>query len=580
MTGDDGGKTGSASLSVVANPVDHIAIAPASAEITAGGSQSYTAQSFDADGNPLGDVTASTTFSISPDGSCTGNDCTATVAGTHVVTGTNGSKTATASLQVDPGALDHLALAPASATIAAGGSQGYSAQGLDQYGNPLGDVTDSTTFTIAPDGSCSGNVCTATSAGAHTVTGTDGGKTGTASLTVTAGALDHLALAPASASIPAGGSQAYTAQGFDQYGNSVGRPDRLDHLHDRPRRLLHREQLHRDRNRRSHGHRNQLGQERDRLAPGDERDARPPRAQPGELDDHSGRLADFHRPGLRRRRQPARRRHRFDDVRDRAQRLLHRKHLHRHERRRAHRHRHLPRRHGHRDTAGQPGQPRPHRARSLSAKTEPGAAQSYTATGFDAFNNQIGDVTAGTSFTIAPDGSCSGSACTATAGGLHTVTGTNGGKTATAALSVDFIGNTGFETNLTAGTPGASAPGSRSARVAGGHSGGWAAQVHEHEHDEPDLWHQRLAELDPDDDRRHLHRHRLGAGRSRGRAAQAALPRVLERRHAPDDDHLRGHAHHELAARDRDRDGHVTGLDARLQRLSLERRRSAGPSHR
>ena len=121
VTGDDGGKTGSASLSVVANPLDHIAIAPVSAEITAGGSQSYTAQSFDADGNPLGDVTASTTFSIAPDGSCTGNVCTATVAGTHVVTGTRGSKTATASLQVDPGALDHLALAPASATIAAGG---------------------------------------------------------------------------------------------------------------------------------------------------------------------------------------------------------------------------------------------------------------------------------------------------------------------------------------------------------------------------------------------------------------------------------------------------------------------------
>src|SRR5437764_6856399 len=33
----------------------------------------------------------------------------------------------------------------------------------------------------------------------HTVTGNDGGKTGTASLSINAGPLDHLALAPASA---------------------------------------------------------------------------------------------------------------------------------------------------------------------------------------------------------------------------------------------------------------------------------------------------------------------------------------------------------------------------------------------
>ena len=81
-------------------------------------------------------------------------------------------------------ALDHLVLSPASATISAGGSQAYTAEGRDQYDNSLGDMTASTTFSIAPNGSCTGATCTASAAGAHTVTGTKSGKTGTASLQV------------------------------------------------------------------------------------------------------------------------------------------------------------------------------------------------------------------------------------------------------------------------------------------------------------------------------------------------------------------------------------------------------------
>jgi parallel beta-helix repeat protein len=164
--------------------LDHIVISPASATITAGGSQAYTAQGFDAANNSLGDVTATTTFTIAPNGSCTGNVCTASVAGAHTVTGDDAGKTDTASLSVTAAALDHLVLAPASATITAGGSQAYTAEGRDAFDNSLGDVTATTTFTIAPNGSCTGKSCTASVAGAHTVTGTKSGKTGTASLSV------------------------------------------------------------------------------------------------------------------------------------------------------------------------------------------------------------------------------------------------------------------------------------------------------------------------------------------------------------------------------------------------------------
>ena len=145
-----------------AGPLDHLAIAPASATITSGGSQAYTAEGRDQYNNSLGDVTAGTTFSIGPNGSCTLATCTATASGAHTVTGNDGGKTGTASLQVGGGGLDHIAISPSSATIVAGGSQAYTAQGFDAANNSLGDVTSSTTFSIAPNGSCSGSTCTAT----------------------------------------------------------------------------------------------------------------------------------------------------------------------------------------------------------------------------------------------------------------------------------------------------------------------------------------------------------------------------------------------------------------------------------
>src|SRR4029077_14599028 len=134
--------------------------------------------------------------------------CTATASGAHTVTGSAGGKTGTASLSVSPGAPDHLVLAPASATISAGGAQAYTAQGRDQYNNSLGDVTSSAAFSISPEGSCLAATCTASTAGIHTVTGSFLGATGPASLQVTA-VLDHIVVSPSSASITAGGPHAH-----------------------------------------------------------------------------------------------------------------------------------------------------------------------------------------------------------------------------------------------------------------------------------------------------------------------------------------------------------------------------------
>jgi parallel beta-helix repeat protein len=477
VTGTKGGKTGTASLQVNAALVDHIVISPSSATISAGGSRAYTAEGFDSSNNSLGDVTSNTTFSISPDGSCTAATCTATAAGTHTVTGNDSGKTSTASLSVTVGALDHLVLSPASATITAGGSQSYTAEGRDPYDNSLGDVTATTTFSIAPNGSCSGASCTASVAGAHTVTGTKGGKTGTASLQVNAALVDHIVISPSSATISAGGSRAYTAEGFDSSNNSLGdvtsntafsispdgsctaatctastaglhtvtgndsgktstasltvTPGAFDHLTLAPASATIA----------SGGSQVYTAQARDQYDNqlGDVTATTTFSIAPN--GSCSGASCTATVTGA----------HTVTGT-----------------------------------NAGKTGTASlqvgagslDHIVISPSSATiGAGGSQAYTAQGFDASNNSLGDVTAFTTFSIGPEGTCTGSICTANAGGPHTVTGNDGGKTNAASLTVSFVRNSGFETDLSGWNTSGSGANIALTRVSGGHTGSWAAKM-------------------------------------------------------------------------------------------------------
>jgi hypothetical protein len=245
-----GTATATATLNVQPGPAVSLTLDPDPGRITAGDNQPYHATGKDAHGNSF-DVTGSTTFTIAPDGTCANTTdpktCTATTAGPHTVTGTytppvginasdttggpanpgGGAITGTASLDVRPGRPVSLTLDPRQKTITAGDKQDYQATGQDAHGNPTGDLTRSTTFTISPDGTCAGRTCTATKAGPHAVTGEihlGHGVTarGTATLQVKPGLPTTLTLHPRQVTITAGHSQAYQDDGQDAYGNSLG----------------------------------------------------------------------------------------------------------------------------------------------------------------------------------------------------------------------------------------------------------------------------------------------------------------------------------------------------------------------
>jgi len=170
---------------------DHLAISPGYTQVTAGGTVNFTVSRVTADGTVIDDVTAGATVTL--DGTaCPNAVCLATTAGQHTVTATytgqvNGSTrswTGGGAISVLPGAPAQLSLTPAANPVAPGAADSFHAEAYDAEGNDLGDVTGSTTLSIAPDGSCQANACTAAVGGPHTVTATYGQATATATLTV------------------------------------------------------------------------------------------------------------------------------------------------------------------------------------------------------------------------------------------------------------------------------------------------------------------------------------------------------------------------------------------------------------
>ncbi len=219
-----------AALMVTPNVLAILTLSPATAVISAGVRITYTATATDVDGNSIGDVTASTAFSIAPasGGTFAGSAVTPTVAGGWTVTGTHTGTGVfdTAALAVTPDAPAILTLSPATAVISAGVRITYTATATDTFGNAIGNVTASTAFDIAPasGGTFVGNAVTPTVAGGWPVTGTHTG-TGvfdTAALTVTPNVPALLTLSPATAAISAGVRITYTATATDTFGNAIG----------------------------------------------------------------------------------------------------------------------------------------------------------------------------------------------------------------------------------------------------------------------------------------------------------------------------------------------------------------------
>lgn len=123
--------------------------------------------------------------------------------------------------------LTSITVAPSTASVPTGGTQQFIATGFDQSGKPL---SPQPTFTWSVIGGgtidqSTGVFIAGPTAGTSTVTATSGPISGSATATVTSGqpvlVLTTINVTPSTASVQAGGTQQFTATGFDQTGASI-----------------------------------------------------------------------------------------------------------------------------------------------------------------------------------------------------------------------------------------------------------------------------------------------------------------------------------------------------------------------
>jgi hypothetical protein len=126
---------------------------------------------------------------------------------------------------------ESIKISPEEVTIAAGGTQAYTAVAYDAYNNTLGDVTASAIFSLnvstggwfGPPLSGTSNVCTGNVSGTYKVTGNYSGLLGYAALTVKAGAVKTLAVIQQPTDTVAGANitPAVTVNATDAMGNLI-----------------------------------------------------------------------------------------------------------------------------------------------------------------------------------------------------------------------------------------------------------------------------------------------------------------------------------------------------------------------
>jgi uncharacterized protein YjdB len=225
VTATVGSVSGSVMVTVTAAQLQTLAVAPASASIARGTTQKFTATGRYADGTTRdlsGMVSwsaADTTVAAMLAGASQAGVAQGTGVGQTDITATLAGESGSAKLTVTAAVLRAIDVTPAATTLPAGETQPFVATGSYSDGSTQ-DITRSVTWTssdmtiatVSGDAGFEG-VATAIARGSATITAALGGVTGSAALSVTDAVLNTIDVTPATASLPLGTTQAFTATG-------------------------------------------------------------------------------------------------------------------------------------------------------------------------------------------------------------------------------------------------------------------------------------------------------------------------------------------------------------------------------
>ena len=222
VTASIDGKTGSATVTVVPPPVASVTVSPATLNLDVGAYATLTATVSDASGAPIPGKSVSwlssnpAVVTVNPAGTVTAfEEGTAQI--TASVDGVSGSATLTVHTVVGS-----VVVSPVAAALQVGGTVQLAAVPQSSGGTPLPDrpVTWSSSNPVIATVSTTGLV-TAQGIGSATISASSEGKTGTATITVSAIPVASVAVAPSSQTLLAGSRVQLTATARDSAGNPL-----------------------------------------------------------------------------------------------------------------------------------------------------------------------------------------------------------------------------------------------------------------------------------------------------------------------------------------------------------------------
>lgn len=219
------GLSGSTPLNVTPATLVSIAVTPAGSSIASGTTQQFTATGTYSD-NSTHDLTTAVTWSSSATGIATvsnasGSNGLASSAGTgnSTITATYQGVSGSTGLTVTAAVLQSIAVTPSTASVAKGDPQAFTATGTYSDGSHQNLTTTatwtSTATTVATISNAAGTqgVASTLTVGGTTITATQNGISGAASLNVSAAVLVSIAVTPANPTVFVGAAEPFVATG-------------------------------------------------------------------------------------------------------------------------------------------------------------------------------------------------------------------------------------------------------------------------------------------------------------------------------------------------------------------------------
>ncbi|HYW32556.1 MAG TPA: Ig-like domain-containing protein [Gemmatimonas sp.] len=208
VTASAGGRTTTASITVLPRPVGAVIVSPGQSAITVGQTVALGVQITDASGNLLtGRPLSFQSSNVNVAGVSALGVVAATAPGTATITVTSEGKFGTASVVVSPSPIASLRIDPPSASLRIGGTQRLTASAFDAGGNPIGQRVISWTsgapsvVTVGGDG-----LVTAVGAGTALIFAAAEGRLATSTMTVAPNSPTTVSVLPALATVIAGAS--------------------------------------------------------------------------------------------------------------------------------------------------------------------------------------------------------------------------------------------------------------------------------------------------------------------------------------------------------------------------------------